>query len=129
VSIGLAGNGSVARTILYSLRTAAATATSRSVPDSRPWAQTPLVTVAGTAAPVQLPGTPYAYAVASVAGSSPAERLVRIDFADGRVTKGPALVSGSFLLAIGRQIAVLSPAHDSAKKGPSGPETLRLVQG
>ena len=130
VSIGLAGNGMVARTILYSLRAAAATTTSTSVPNSRPWAQTPLLTEAGTAAPVQLPGTPYAYAVASLsdARSSSPERLVRIDLADGQVTDGPALVSGSFLLAIGQQIAVLSPAHDSAKKGPSGPETLHLVQ-
>ena len=110
--------------------TAWATARSTSVPNSRPWTQTPLLTEAGTAPPVQLPGTPYAYAVASfsVAGSSPAERLVRIDLADGRVTKGPALVSGSFLLAIGRQVAVLSP-RDSERRGPSGPETLRLVQG
>ena len=92
--------------------TAWATARSTSVPNSRPWTQTPLLTEAGTAQPVQLPGTPYTYAVASfsVAGSSLAERLVRIDLADGRVTKGPALVSGSFLLAIGRQVAVLSPA-------------------
>jgi hypothetical protein len=97
----------------------------------RPWPQTPLLTVAGAAAPVQLPGTPYAYVVASssIPGSPSAERLVRIDLGDGRVTDGPALVSGSFLLAIGRSIAVLSPARDSAKKGPSGPETLRLVQG
>jgi hypothetical protein len=120
-----------ARMVLYNLRAAAVTATSASVPNSRPWTQTPLLTVAGIAAPVQLPETPYAYVAASssVAGSSPAERLVRIDLADGQVTKGPALVSGSFLLAIGRQIGVLSPARYSARKGPSGPETVRLVQG
>jgi hypothetical protein len=111
--------------------TTASTARSTSVPNSRPWTQTPLLTEPGTAVPVQLPGTPYAYAVASfsVAGSSPAERLVRIDLADARVTRGPALVSGSFLLALGRQIVVLSPARDSERRGPSGPETLRLVQG
>ena len=89
---------------------------SRSVPEAlfnepttpvapgRPWSQAPLVTVSGTAAPVQLPGTPYAYAVASfpVTESSSAERLVRIDLADGRVTTGPAVASGSFLLSVGR---------------------------
>ena len=106
--------------VLYNLRAAAVTATSASVPNSRPWTQTPLLTVAGIAAPVQLPETPYAYVAASssVAGSSPAERLVRIDLADGQVTKGPALVSGSFLLAIGRQIGVLSPAALFREKGP-----------
>jgi len=116
---------------------------SRSVPEAlfnepttpvapgRPWSQAPLVTVSGTAAPVQLPGTPYAYAVASfpVTESSSAERLVRIDLADGRVTTGPAVASGSFLLSVGRSVALFSPARYSARKGPSGPETLRLVQG
>jgi hypothetical protein len=105
--------------------------TSTAVAPGRPWAQTALLTEAGTAAPVQLPGTPYAYVVASssVTGSSSPGRLVRIDLAAGRVTEGPALASGSFLLAIGGQIAVLSPARYSVRKGPSGPETLRLVQG
>jgi hypothetical protein len=104
--------------------------TSTAVAPGRPWSQTPLVTVSGTA-PVQLPGTPYAYAVASfpVAGSSSAERLVRIDLADGRVTTGPVIASGSFLLSLGRSVALFSPARDSARKGPSGPETLRLVEG
>ncbi len=115
---------------------------SRSVPEAlfnepttpvapgRPWSQAPLVTVSGTAAPVQLPGTPYAYAVASfpVTESSSAERLVRIDLADGRVTTGPAVASGSFLLSVGRSVALFSPARYSARKGPSGPETLHLVQ-
>ena len=124
------GNES-ARMILYSLRPAAATATSTAVAPGRPWSQTPLVTVSDSAAPVQLPGTPYAYAVASfpVTGSSSAERLVRIDLADGRVTTGPVIASGSFLLSLGRSVALFSPARDSVRKGPSGPETLRLVEG
>jgi hypothetical protein len=64
-----------------------------------------------------------------VTESSSAERLVRIDLADGRVTTGPAVASGSFLLSVGRSVALFSPARYSARKGPSGPETLRLVQG
>lgn len=103
----------------------------------QPWSQTPLLRVTGTATPVQLPGTPYAYAVASfaVTGSSSAERLVRIDLADAQVSKGPALASGSYLIVIGPSIAVLSPAHDSARtrdsarKGSARPWTLRLVEG
>jgi len=100
-------------------------------PLGRPWPQTSLLNVTGTASPVQLPGTSYAYAVASIAvvGSSAAERLVRIDLADAQVSKGPALASGSYLMVIGPSIVVLSPAHDSARKEPSGPWTLRFVEG
>jgi len=98
----------------------------------RPWSQAPLVTVSGTAAPVQLPGTPYAYAVASfpVTESSSAERLVRIDLADGRVTTGPAVASGSFLLSVGRSVALFSPAaipRERARPVPNTPSRTRVV--
>ncbi len=100
-------------------------------PSRHAWAQSQVTTLTMVQWPVQVPGTPYAYAVAvaPVTPTRPGGRLVRIDLVTGQLAKGPQVLSASQLLVAGKSVALLSPARTAANGVPQGPYSLRLASG
>ena len=67
--------------------------------------------------------------MASISPISSTGHLARFNLATGQVSIGPALLSASDLLVVGKAVAVLSPSATEANGVPEGPYRLRFVLG